>query len=251
MKSEQENTPNELVRLNKYIADKGIASRRKADQLILDGLVKLNGTKVTELGVKVNPTTDKIEISNTVLKNDAKQLVYIKLNKPYGYECTKNPPKGSKSIYELLPENLALFSIGRLDKNSEGLILMTNDGRLAFKLTHPSFEKEKEYEVTVDRNIPDGHLKHLGEGVMILGKMTAPCKVERLSQRKFSIVLKEGMNRQIRRMCRKLGYRVHKLKRNRIGDVHLAGLAFGDYSRLVGPELSFVVKLANSGKDAG
>jgi 23S rRNA pseudouridine2605 synthase/23S rRNA pseudouridine2604 synthase len=238
-----------FVRLNKYLADKGIASRRKADELIASGLVKLNGVLVTEMGTKVNPDTDKIEIDSKILDNDKKKHVYLKVNKPYGYECTKKPPRGVPSVYDLLPESYNVFSIGRLDKDSEGLLLLTNDGRLAYKLTHPKFEKEKEYEVTVDKNISDDELKRLGSGVVILDKKTAPCEVTRVSQRKFIIVLQEGMNRQIRRMCRKVGFRVHKLKRFRVGEIHLDGLQSGKFALLTGKELSFVVKLAQQAKD--
>jgi 23S rRNA pseudouridine2605 synthase len=245
MLSEDKNS----VRLNKYLADKGLASRRKADELIKLGLVKVNGVKITELGVKVNPDKDKIELDSQILKNDAKKLVYLKMNKPYGYECTKKPPKGVPSVYDLLPESFNVVSIGRLDKDSEGLLMLTNDGRLAYKLTHPKFEKEKEYEVTVDKNITDADLKRLADGVVILDKKTAKTTAERVSQRKFILVLKEGMNRQIRRMCRKVGYRVHKLKRLRVGEVVLGSLQSGQYVHITGPELSFVVKLAQQEKE--
>lgn len=234
------NNNQNLIRINKYLADKGIASRRKADELVSKGLVKLNGQVVTELGTKVDPEVDKIELDNKLLKSEQKKLVYIKLNKPYGYECSKNPPKGVSSVYELMPESFNVFTIGRLDKDSEGLLLLTNDGRLAYKLTHPKFEKEKEYEVTVDRNITDSHLRMLAEGVKILGRKTAKAKVERVSQRKFLITITEGMNRQIRRMCRKIGYRVHKLKRIRVGEISLGSLPQGKFLNLSDKEQSFV-----------
>jgi pseudouridine synthase len=240
---------NNLVRLNKYLADQGIASRRKADELIAKGLVKVNGKTVTELGVKVDTTVDKVEVDSKQLKNEEKKLVYIKLNKPYGYECSKNPPAGVASAYSLMPDSFNVFSIGRLDKDSEGLLLFTNDGRLAYKLTHPKFEKEKEYEVTVDKNISDKHLKMLTEGVKVLGVKTAKAKVERISQRKFLITITEGMNRQIRRMCRKVGYRVHKLKRLRVGEVVLGSLQSGQFVNLSGEELKFVTQIARSTAD--
>jgi len=127
--------------------------------------------------------------------------------------------------------------------------LFTNDGRLAYKLTHPKFEKEKEYEVTVDKNISDKHLKMLTEGVKVLGVKTAKAKVERISQRKFLITITEGMNRQIRRMCRKVGYRVHKLKRLRVGEVVLGSLQSGQFVNLSGEELKFVTQIARSTAD--
>lgn len=232
-----------MIRINKYLADKGIASRRKADELILKGLVKLNGKVVSELGTKVDPEVDKIELDNKLLKSEQKKLVYIKLNKPYGYECSKKPPQGVNSVYELMPESFNVFTIGRLDKDSEGLLLLTNDGRLAYKLTHPKFEKEKEYEVTVDKNITDSHLRMLAEGVKILGRKTAKAKVERVSQRKFLITITEGMNRQIRRMCRKIGYRVHKLKRIRVGEISLGSLDSGNFLNLSNQEVAFVNKI--------
>lgn len=238
-----------LVRLNKYLADKGIASRRKADELIAKGLVSVNGAVIKELGTKVDPTKDKIVLDDMVLRNESKKLVYIKINKPYGYECTKKPPKGVPSVYDLMPESYNVVSIGRLDKDSEGLLLLTNDGRLAYKLTHPKFEKEKEYEVTVDKNISDAEIKRLADGIVILGKKTSKTVAERISQRKFMLVLKEGMNRQIRRMCRKIGYRVHKLKRVRVDEVVLGSLQSGQFVHLTSSELSFVVKLAQQEKE--
>jgi pseudouridine synthase len=238
-----------LVRLNKYLADKGIASRRKADELIAKGLVSVNGEPITALGTRVDPTKDKIELNDQVLRNETKKHVYIKINKPYGYECTKKPPKGVPSVYDLMPESYNVVSIGRLDKDSEGLLLLTNDGRLAYKLTHPKFEKEKEYEVTVDKNISDAEIKRLADGIVILGVKTSKTTAERISQRKFMLILKEGMNRQIRRMCRKIGYRVHKLKRTRVGEVYLGSLQSGQFVHLTGSELSYVVKLAQQEKE--
>jgi pseudouridine synthase len=237
------------IRLNKYLADKGIASRRKSDELIAKGLVKVNDKVITELGTKVDPEKDTIVLNDEILKNENKKLVYIKLYKPYGYECTKKPPKGVPSVYDLMPESYDVVSVGRLDKDSEGLLLLTNDGRLSYKLTHPKFEKEKEYEVTVDKNITEMDLNRLADGMVILGRKTSKTVSERISQRKFMIILKEGMNRQIRRMCRKIGYRVHKLKRLRVEEIELGSMVPGQFVHLTGPELSFVVKLAQQEKE--
>ena len=241
----RQNIVNGLVRLNKHLADLGYASRRKAEEYILEGKVRVNGKTVTELGTKIDPSRDKVEIHGLeTKKSNTGNFVYYKINKPFGYECSMKPMPGSRSIYEFfadIPERV--FSVGRLDKDSEGLILMTNDGRVVYKLTHPKFEKEKEYEVTVDRNIEDDDLKQMANGVVILGKKTSPCKVDRVSKRKFNIVLKEGMNRQIRRMCRKLNYRVHKLKRLRVGEIVLSDLRAGYPTKLNKKEMDYLLSL--------
>lgn len=228
----------------------GYCSRRKADEYIGSGKVRVNKQTVTEMGHKVDPTKDEVEVMGLeAKKSNVDNYVYFKMNKPFGYECTVKAEEGSKTVYDLIKVRERVFTVGRLDKESEGLLLFTNDGRLVYQLTHPKFEKEKEYEVTVDRNITDGHLKIMANGVDILGKTTAPAKVVRVSQRKFNIVLKEGMNRQIRRMCRKVGYRVHRLRRLRIGEIKLGNLEQGVLYPLNKKEMAFISRVLTTKVD--
>jgi len=240
---DKQQNPLRLVRLQKYMADQGIASRRKSEEFIAQGMVKVNGETVTEMGVKVDPEVDKVEVNNAELNKVRKTFVYIKINKPVGYECTTNPPEGSRSILELVEHRERLFTVGRLDKASEGLILLTNDGALTNKLTHPKYSKEKEYEVTAARPIYDDELDRLSTEFVMLDRRTRPAEIQRLSQRKFSIILKEGMNRQIRRMCRKLELRIHKLKRVRIGRIYLDDLEPGEWKTLKGDELKYIYEI--------
>lgn len=226
-----------LIRLNKYLAEQGVASRRKCDEFIAAGMVKINGEVVREMGVKVDPERDKVEVDGEELAAFEEELVYIKLNKPKGYECSTN---GDQTVYDLVDCGKRVFTVGRLDKESEGLILLTNDGQLTYKLTHPSFEKEKEYEVTVDKFMPDVVLEKLGSGVTIMGRKTSEAGLERVSGRKFRIILTEGMNRQIRRMCRKVGFRVHRLVRVRIGEILLGELEQGKWEYLSEKEMEYV-----------
>jgi 23S rRNA pseudouridine2605 synthase len=215
------------IRLNKYLADSGIASRRKAELFILDGKVKINGKIITQLGTKVDPNLDIVEVDDQVVKPEAKKIV-IMLNKPIGYVCTTRSFKGEKNVLDLVNSDFRLYPIGRLDKDSSGLILLTNDGDLALKLSHPRYEKEKEYEVEVHQELSSDFLESLKRGVILDDEKTLPVTVKQLTSKSFSIILKQGKKRQIRRMCGLFDYTVLKLKRVRINNLELGDLESGN-----------------------
>lgn len=231
------------IRLQKYMADQGIASRRKSEEFIAAGMVKVNGKVVTEMGVKIDPEVDQVEVDGQKLEEHNEQLVYIKLNKPKGYECSTTGPD---SVLNLIDVPERIFYVGRLDKDSEGLLLFTNDGQLTYKLTHPKFKKSKLYEVTVDKPISDDTLNRMARGVKLLNKKTAVAEIDRISNRKFLIKITEGMNRQIRRMCRTVEYRVHKLKRLAVGEIELGNLELGDWAYLDEQEMDYIKTVLNS-----
>lgn len=223
------------VRLQKYLADRGVGSRRKCEEYIADGLIRINGKVVTEMGVKVDPEKDAIEVSPEI-RMIKQKLVYIMLNKPAGYVTTRCQSEG-KTVYDLVGVPERIFSVGRLDKDSSGLLLLTNDGEFAYQLAHPSFEHEKEYEVTVEGNITAGALDKLRAGVKLWGSKTLPTLITKTGKNSFRIVLREGKNRQIRRICRKVGYPVKTLKRVRIGSLTLGSLPEGQWKYLQKTEI--------------
>lgn len=212
------------MRLQKYLAQKGIASRRESERLIADGLVKVNGKVVTEMGIKINPGKDTVEVDQKNLAERKAKLVYVILNKPIGFVTTCNRTEIEKKIVtDLVKIPERIYPVGRLDKDTSGLLLLTNDGDLTYQLTHPKFEKAKEYEVKVQGEITEGALNKLREGVSLWGEKTNPTVIKRLSKNRFLITLTEGKNRQIRRICRKVGNPVLELKR-----VKIKGLSFDD-----------------------
>ena len=219
------------IRLQKYLADCGIASRRRAEKFIMQGKVKVNGKVVKELGTKVD-LKDKIEFNGKIVKPIEKRI-YIMLNKPVGYLSTvrKSKEKG-KTVLDLVKEKQRIFPIGRLDKDSSGLLILTNDGDLALKLTHPRYTKEKEYEVEVNKPITADFVERMKKGVIIEEGKTLPAKVKQFGLRKFNITLKEGKKRQIRRMCERLGFEVKKLHRIRINKLKLGNLKVGEFKHL-------------------
>ena len=219
-----------LMRLQKYLSSAGFCSRRKGEEYIRDGLVKVNGIIVTELGTKVDPQNDRIEVNETLVKEGQKK-VYIALNKPREYVTSCDHP-GEKIVLDLVDIPERIYPVGRLDKDSTGLLLLTNDGRLHHRLSHPSFDHEKEYEVTVASHIPDGAFRSMEKGMPMMGTKTRPAKIKRISSKRFRIVLKEGKNRQIRRMVRKVGSRVTELKRIRISNIKLGKLSEGSWRYL-------------------
>jgi pseudouridine synthase len=219
-----------FMRLQKFLSSAGFCSRRKGEEYISDGLVKVNGRIVTQLGTKIDPQNDRIEVNQTIVKA-GQEKVYIALNKPREY-VTSCDHTGEKIVLDLVDIPERIYPVGRLDKDSTGLLLFTNDGRLHHRLSHPSFDHEKEYEVTVAGHITDGALKSLEKGVPMMGTKTRPAKVKRLSSKQFRIVLKEGRNRQIRRMVRKVGSRVTGLKRIRISSIKLGKLSEGSWRYL-------------------
>jgi pseudouridine synthase len=217
-------------RLQKILSARGICSRRKAEEYIDQGLVTVNGAKA-KVGQKADPEKDEIKVDGKVIA-ERKEMLYYVMNKSVGV-ITENVIRKAKTkrassqksanddaitVRDLLPKKLQgkIFPVGRLDKDTSGLLLFTNDGVLAYRLTHPKFYHEKEYEVSTEKPIEDGALKKLKDGLKILGAKTKPAVINRLTARKFMISLTEGKNRQIRRMCQKVGSSVKKLKRVRI-----------------------------------
>lgn len=221
------------IRLNKAISSTGFCSRRAADKLIEEGKVLLNG-KVGTLGDKV-VDSDEIIVDGKLLERTAK-LVYIALNKPVGITCTtERQIKGN--IIDFVKHQERIFPIGRLDKPSEGLIFLTNDGDIVNKILRAGNNHEKEYAVMVDKPVTNDFIRQMSEGVPILGTITKKCFVEKESEFVFRITLTQGLNRQIRRMCDYLGYRVYRLKRLRIMNVTLDGIAPGKWRNLTPQEL--------------
>lgn len=223
-----------LMRLQKYLSQAGVCSRRKGEEYIKAGLVRVNNTVITELGIKIDPVNDRIEFNGKVV-TPANDLVYIALNKPKGYVTSCSQP-GEKIVLDLIDIPHRIYPIGRLDKDSTGLLILTNDGDLHHRLLHPSFDHEKEYDVTVSSPITDGALENISRGLPMMGTKTRPAEITRLSSRRFRIVLKEGKNRQIRRMVRKVGSHVTRLKRLRISNIKLKGLEEGAWRYLTEKE---------------
>lgn len=228
------------MRLNRYLALKNFASRREADALIQKGLVKING-KVAELGMKVN-AQDLVEV-NSKAKDKFKKYVYYAYNKPRGI-VTHSPEEGQKAILDQVNLGKDIFPLGRLDKESHGLILLTNDGRITDKLLNPSGNHEKEYRVKVDKEINKLFLKHMANGIKLEDFTTKPCELKQKTENIFHIKLTEGKKHQIRRMCAAMGYVVHDLKRLRIMNITLGQLPEGRWRKLEGRELEkFLVEL--------
>lgn len=225
------------MRLNKYIAYLNIASRREADKLIKDGKVKVNGEIIINPAIQVREN-DKIICDIEDYKNEK---IYIKLNKPVGYVVSNNKKEG-KPIYKLLDEKLKkLYPVGRLDKESKGLILFTNDGIFSRKIIGEESECEKEYYIKLEGNISDGALKKLEFGISLDGKKLKRAIVKRVSKNSFNIILKEGRNRQIRRMCEKVGFEVILLKRLRISNIYLNDLQEGKFEYLTKDEINSIL----------
>ena len=216
------------MRINKFISESGKTSRRGADKLITEGRVTING-KVAKIGAQVQPGDD-VRVSGDQIRL-ARNNVYIALNKPVGItSTTEKNVKGN--IVDLVNHPLRIFNIGRLDKESDGLILLTNDGDIVNEILRAENKHEKEYIVSVDKPITPEFLKHMAEGVKILDTKTLPCEVEQLSKFDFKIILTQGLNRQIRRMCEALGYEVYRLQRTRIMNIELGKLPVGQWRDL-------------------
>ena len=220
-------------RINKYLSEVGFCSRRKADDYISDGRVYINGQPAL-LGSKVN-IEDEISVDGEIIQYKDKKKVYIAFNKPVGIECTGNH-KVKDNIIDYIKHKERLFTIGRIDKQSEGLILLTNDGDIVNNVLRAENRKEKEYIVTVNKKITTEFIDKMRKGVRIMGRITKKCFVKKIHENRFKIILTQGMNRQIRRMCEVLGYRVTKLKRVRIMDIHL-DTKVGEYRNLNNDEI--------------
>lgn len=226
------------MRINKYISETGFCSRREADKLIEAKRVKINGG-IAEVGSIVE-IGDTVYIDNNKICKK-KKAIYIALNKPVGItSTTEKHIEGNIVDFVNHPERI--FPIGRLDKDSEGLILLTNNGDIVNKILRAENNHEKEYVVTVNKKITETFIEGMSKGVNILGTKTKPCKVTAISDRVFKIILTQGLNRQIRRMCQKFDYRVVKLKRIRIMNIHLGDLKIGKWRNLTSGELSELMK---------
>jgi len=219
-----------MIRLQKFLAQAGIASRRKAEELIEAGKVKVNGKIVKKLGFKVDEIKDEIQYQGKTIR-PAEEKIYIALNKPTGYICSASSEQG-KSILNLVKTKERIFPVGRLDKDSSGLIILTNDGELANLITHPRHESEKEYFIVLDQDLRPEDIKKLEKGMTIAGKKLQPTKVVMSKNKSARLVLKEGINRQIRRTLGRLGYTVVKLKRIRIGKLELGDLKEGQWRKI-------------------
>ncbi len=238
------------VRLQKFLASAGVCSRRQAEKLILQGRIKVDGRVVTRLGTKVLPGQERVSFDGREVRPVADRHVYLVMNKPEGVLTTLSDPQGRPTIAELLkgvPQRI--FPVGRLDMDSEGLLLLTDDGELAYRLLHPSFKVAKKYRVTVSGTPSRRAIDRLRAGVRIEGGfMTAPCVIRFLRKHRdraiMEVVLKEGRKRQIRLMFRQTGHRVLKLKRTAMGPLKLRGIEPGRYRRLTESEIAMLRQAA-------
>ena len=228
----------QTIRINKFFTEQGICSRREADRLVESGLITING-RVAKLGDQVEPS-DVIAREGQVLPWGRAPL-YIKYHKPVGVTTTSESHVPRNIIAEI-GHSERIFPIGRLDKDSSGLILLTNDGDIVNEILRAEFGHEREYLVRVDRPFDQAFLDHMAEGVVILGRRTKPCRMSRVGRDRFRIVLTEGRNRQIRRMCQALGYRVIMLHRTRIMHITVDGLGTGEWKELMSQEREQLLK---------
>ena len=224
------------IRINKYLSSLGTYSRRQIDKLIEEKRIRIN-KKYASLGVKVS-SNDKITIDGELIlkKNKKKKPVYLMLNKPIGIECTTNL-NVNNNIIDFLGYPKRIFPIGRLDKDSEGIIFLTNDGEIVNKILRSENNNEKEYEVRVNKKINSNFLNQMSSGVKIKNVTTKPCKVEKINNYTFKIILTQGLNRQIRKMCRFFEFKVKNLKRTRIINISLGNLKVGKFRKFTPYEL--------------
>lgn len=241
--------PDSSTRLNKYISESGICSRREADRYIEQGNVFINGKRAT-IGDQVAPG-DVVKVNGQLIEpREAEDLVFIALNKPVGIVSTTEDSERD-NIVDFVNHSKRVFPIGRLDKDSQGLIFLTNHGDLVNKILRAGNDHEKEYLVTIDKPVTDEFVRGLGAGVPILGTVTKKCKVRKEAPFVFRITLVQGLNRQIRRMCEHFGYEVMKLERTRIMNIGLSGLPLGEWRDLTDDELVALFKLIeNSSSEA-
>jgi 23S rRNA pseudouridine2604 synthase len=230
------------IRINKYLSEQGFCSRRAADKLIEQERVTING-KVPEMGTKVMPD-DAVAVDGESISKKKEKAVYIAFNKPVGIVCTTDTRVEKDNIIEYINYPTRIFPIGRLDKMSEGLIFLTNDGDIVNKILRSRNNHGKEYIVTVDRSVTESFLQKMRSGIPILDTVTKECEVEQIGRKTFRIVLTQGLNRQIRRMCEHLEYRVTKLKRIRIMNVSL-DVPHGTYRDLTTEELTELNRLTS------
>ena len=234
----------ESVRLQKFMADSGVASRRKSEELIADGKVRVNG-KIAQIGDKIDPKHDVVSVNGRKIARGGNDYVYLMLNKPRGYVTTMSDEMDRKCVAELVADvGKRVYPVGRLDRDSEGLLLITNDGEFANAMTHPSRHIAKTYRVSVRPKITEDQITVLTSSLMIDGRKTLPADVRIVSNEEdksvLEIVLYEGRNRQIRRLCEEAGLETVRLKRVAIGQLKLAGLKVGEYRSLTHDEVSLL-----------
>lgn len=229
----------EEIRLQKYMAELGIASRRKCEEYILDGMVKVNGQIVPQLGTKINPNTDSIEYQDKLIKEDKQKKVYILLNKPIGYVTTVKDQFSRDTVLDLIKGvSQRLVPVGRLDMYTSGAIILTNDGDFVYKVTHPKYEIEKTYVATVKGSITKEEIEQLEKGVTIDDYVTKPAKVKILkielekNVSRIQITIHEGKNREVRKMCEAIGKKVLALHRSKIGQLEVKSLKIGTWRYL-------------------
>ncbi|MFM8597378.1 MAG: 23S rRNA pseudouridine(2604) synthase RluF [Flavobacteriales bacterium] len=238
---------NDGIRINKYLSEVGYCSRRAADQLIERGRVKING-KIPEMGTKVLPG-DHVTVDDEPIGKPQEDYIYLAFNKPVGIVCTTDHIREKDNIIDFINHPKRIFPIGRLDKPSEGLIFLTNDGDIVNKILRARNNHEKEYVVTVNKPITKDFIRKMSNGIPILGTVTRKCEVKQIGSHSFSIILTQGLNRQIRRMCEYLDYRVAKLKRVRIMNIKL-DVPVGQWRYLNEDEILVIQSMvANSTKE--
>ena len=228
------------IRINKFLSQKGFCSRREADKFILDERVTINGV-IAKMGEKIDPEDD-VSVDGERISKKINKKIYIILNKPKGIVCTTDSSVEKDNIIDYLNYPKRIFPIGRLDKTSEGLIFLTNDGDIVNKILRAKNKHEKEYHVTVDKPINNDFIKKMSKGVPILNTVTRPCEIKRIKEYEFKIILTQGLNRQIRRMCEHFGYRVKKLKRIRIMNINL-DIPVGEWRYFKDNEISELNKI--------
>jgi len=231
------------MRINRFLAAAGLGSRRACEELVREGRVYINNVVVTDLATRVEPT-DVVRVGRRIVR--AQSHVYLLLNKPPGYVCTRSDERGRKTIFDLVPDHARLFHVGRLDKESEGLLLLTNDGDLAEQLTHPSHQIDKEYEVTIDQPFDPEHTAKLLRGITIEAGRARMESVRVITPTKLSVTLRQGLKRQIREMLWQVGYRVKKLQRVRIGPLSDSRLKKGHWRPLSHEEIAALKELGRS-----
>ncbi|MBK5251946.1 MAG: rRNA pseudouridine synthase [Peptostreptococcaceae bacterium] len=235
------------MRLQKYISKAGYASRRKAEALISEGLVKVNGIKVVEMGIRVDPDKDSVSINGKILRIE-KEAVYLLLNKPEGVVTTLSDNFNRTIVTDFISINERVYPVGRLDYDSKGLVLMTNDGELTNFLTHPAHHISKTYIVNIDRELSSEEINRFRNGVDIGGYVTAKCDISKKGHLSYEIVLYEGKNRQIRRMFETFKRRVLSLQRVSIGNIMIGSLKEGAWRRLNEEEVKYLRSLFDTEK---
>jgi 23S rRNA pseudouridine2605 synthase len=239
------------IRLNRYLALCGLGSRRKCDDLIAGGAIKVNGKLVTQMGVRIDPNKDKVEYYNQRVKPEEKHL-FILLNKPLRTVTTASDERRRKTVLDLVEIDQRIFPVGRLDYDTTGALLLTSDGKLAFLLAHPRFHVPKIYRVLLDKRIRPIDLHHFRKGIMLDDRKTAPCKVEEIrildNASLLEVELQEGRNRQIRRMLDLLGYKVKKLHRLEFAGLRVDDMKTGEWRSLATEEIQRLRKLAEEHK---